>query len=68
MCVKREAISILNDSLLKLVDNFTYLGSSVSSTENEVNIRLAKVWAGINWLSYLQTPSLGQDMTQGKIF
>ena len=27
---------------LKLVDNFTYLGSSFSSMENDINIQLAK--------------------------
>ena len=36
-------ISTLNGSTLKLVDKFTYLGSSVSSTETDINTRLAKV-------------------------
>ena len=35
-------ISALNSSSLKLVDKFTYLESSVSSTENDINTRLAK--------------------------
>ena len=30
---------------LKLVDKFTYLGSSVSSTETDVNTRLVKTWS-----------------------
>ena len=29
--------SILNGGSLKLVDKFNYLGSSVSSTENDIN-------------------------------
>ena len=37
-------------SPLKLVDKFTYLGSSVSSTENDINTRLAKAWTAINRL------------------
>ena len=39
---KRGDISTLNSSSLKLVDKFTYPGSSVSSTETEINMRLAK--------------------------
>ena len=45
MCFNQSGdISILNGSSLKLVDKFTYLGSRVSSTEEDVNTRLAKVW------------------------
>ena len=47
---QRGDISILNDSSLKLVDNFTYLGSSVSSTETDINTRLAK--PSIGYRSY----------------
>ena len=39
-------ISILNSSSLKLVDKFPYLGSSVSSTEIDINTQLAKAWIG----------------------
>ena len=34
--------------LLKLVDKFTYQGSSVSSTEKDINTRLAKAWTAID--------------------
>ena len=37
-------ISTLNGSSLNLLDKFTYIGSSVSSTETDINTRLAKVW------------------------
>ena len=40
-------ISTLNGSYLKLVDKFTYLGSSVSSIENDINTRLEKAWTAI---------------------
>ena len=43
-------MSTLNGGSLKLVDKFTYLGSSVSSTENDINMRLAKVWTAIDRL------------------
>ena len=50
-CVlKREgAISTLNGGgPLKLVNKFTYLGSSVSFTESEVNMHLVKAWTAID--------------------
>ena len=43
-------ISTLNGSSLKLVDNFTYLGRSVSSTERDINMRLAKAGTAIDRL------------------
>ena len=43
MCFnQRGDISTLNGSSLKLMDKFTYQGSSVSSTEKDINTRLAK--------------------------
>ena len=35
---------------LKLVDKFTYLGSSVSSTEKDIDTRLTKAWTAIDRL------------------
>ena len=37
-------ISTLNSSSLKLVNNFTYVGSCVSSTEIDIDKRLVKAW------------------------
>ena len=54
MCFnQRGDVSTLNGSTLKLVDKFTYLGSSVSLTETDINIRLAKAWTVINSLSVI---------------
>ena len=54
MCFnQRGDISTLNGSSLKLVDKFTYLGSSVSSTETDINTRLAKTWTAIDRLSVI---------------
>ena len=51
MCFnQRGDISTLNASSLKLLDKFTYIGSNVSSTENDINTRLAKAWTAIDWL------------------
>ena len=41
-------ISTLEGTPLKLVDKFTYLGSSVESTEKDIETRLAKAWTAIN--------------------
>ena len=40
-------ISTLDGTSLKLVDKFTYLGSSVSSTEKDIDTRLTKAWTAI---------------------
>ena len=43
MCFNhRGDISTVNDSSLNLVDTFTYIGSSVTSTETDINTQLAK--------------------------
>ena len=50
---QRGDISALNERSLKLVDKFTYLRSSVSSTENDINSRLEKAWTAIDRLSII---------------
>ena len=48
MCFnQRGDISTFNSSSLKLVDKFTYLGRCLSSTETDINTRLAKAWTAI---------------------
>ena len=46
-------ISTLDGTSLKLVDKFTYLGSSISSTEKDIDTQLTKVWAAIDRLSII---------------
>ena len=54
MCFNQTGdISTLNGSSLKLVDKFTYLGSSVPSTETDIDRRLAKASIAINRLSVI---------------
>ena len=63
MCFnQRSDISTLNGSSLKLVDKFTYLGSSVSSTETDINMRLAKEWTAINRLLVIWNSDLTDKM------
>ena len=52
MCYDQTGdISLLDGTLLKLVDKFTYLGSSVASTKKDIDTRLMKAWTAINRLS-----------------
>ena len=51
MCFnQRGDTSTLNGGSLKLVDKFTYLKSSISPMENDINIRLVKAWTAIDKL------------------
>ena len=47
---------------LKLVDKFTYLGSSVESTEKDIEMRLTKAWTAINRLSIIWKSDLTDKM------
>ena len=54
MCFNQTGnISTLEGTSLKLVDKFTYLGSSVSSTEKDIDMRLTKAWTAIDRLSII---------------
>ena len=54
MCYNQAGnITTLDGASLKLVDKFTYLGSSVSSTEKDIDTRLMKVWTAIDRLSII---------------
>ena len=65
MCFnQRDDISTLNGSSLKLVDKFTYLGSSVSKTEKVINIWLAKAWTTINRLLVIWKSDLTDKIKQ----
>ena len=55
-------ISTLNGSSLKLVHKFTYLGSSVSTTETDIDRRLAKACTAIDRLSVIWKPDLTNKM------
>ena len=55
-------ISTLEGTPLKLVDKFTYLGSSVESTEKDIEMRLTKAWTAINRLSIILKSDLTDKM------
>ena len=63
MCFHQTGdISTLNGSSLKLVDKFTDLGSSVSSTKTGIDTRLAKAWTTINRLLVIWKSDLTDKM------
>ena len=54
MCFNQTGdISTQGGSSLKLLDKFTYLGSSVSSTEKDIDTLLTKTWTAIDRLSVI---------------
>ena len=55
-------IFTLDGTSLKLVDKFTYLGSSVSSTEKDIDTQLTKAWTVIDRLSIIWKADLTDKM------
>ena len=63
MCYNETGdITTLDGTPLKLVDKFTYLGSSVSSTEKDIDTRLTKARTAINRLSIIWKSDLTDRM------
>ena len=53
MCFKQHGVtSALGVEIQKIVDQFTYLGSNISSTENDASIRIANAWIAICRFSF----------------
>ena len=63
MCYNQAVdITTLDGTPLKLVDKFTYLGSSVSSTEQDIDTRLMKAWTAINRISIIWKSDLADKI------
>ena len=63
MCFNQSGdISTLSGGPLKLVDKFTYLRSSISSTENDINTWIAKAWTAIDRLSVIWKSDLSNKI------
>ena len=63
MCYNQTGnISIRDGSSLKLVDKFTYLGSSVTSTEKYIYMQLTKAWTAMDRLSIIWKSDLIDKM------
>ena len=68
MCYNQTGdISTLDRTPLKLVEKFTYLESSVSSTEKDIDTRLTKAWTAIYRLSIIWKSDL-TDKIQRSFF
>ena len=68
MCFNRTGdISTRDGTSLKLVDKFTYLGNSVSSTEKDIDTQLTKAWTAIDKLSIIWKSDLS-DKTKRSFF
>ena len=59
---QRGDISTLNVGSLKPVVKFTYLVSNMSSTENDINMWLAKAWTVIDSLSVIWKSDLSDKL------
>ena len=55
-------ITTLDGTSLKLVDKFSYLGSSVSSTEKDIDTWLTKAWTAIDKVSFIWKSDLVDKM------
>ena len=64
ICVKtkRATLPHYTEPLWGEWDKFTYLGSSVSSTEKDIDTRLTKVWTAIDRLSIIWKSDLTDEM------
>ena len=63
MCYNQTGdITTPDGASLKLVDKFAYLGSSVTSTENDIDTRLTKAWKAIDRLSIIWKSDLTDKM------
>ena len=72
MCFNQTGdISTLDGTSSKLVDKFTYLGSSISSTEKDIDTQLTKTWKAIDKLSIIwksnQTDKMKRSFFQAAV-
>ena len=59
ICYRQDGhIVTMDDSQLKKVENFNYLGSNVGSTEKDIQIRIAKAWKALNGMTIVWKSSL----------
>ena len=65
MCLNQDAsagIKSLNGGKVKKVDDFKYLGSYIGTTEQDVNIRIAKAWAALNSMNNICKSNLPNQL------
>ena len=63
MCYNQEgSIQSLDGKDIKMVEDFTYLGSNIQSTDKDIQIRKAKAWAALNKLDKIWKSELNINM------
>ena len=63
MSINQEGqIKAMNNTPLKKVKQFTYLGSNIASTEQDVETRIAKAWGALKGLSTIWKSTLPESM------
>ena len=63
MCINKKGdISSVNGGSTKLVDKITQFGSSITSTENEINMRQSKAWTATHRLSIIRKSNLSDKI------
>ena len=68
MCVNQKGdICSQNGCFLILMDMFNYLESNVSSTKNDINTQLAKLWTGIDRISVIWKSELSDTIKRSFI-
>ena len=55
-------IESLEGKTIKRVDDFTYLGSHLASTEKDIIIRIGKAWAALNKLNVIWKSNLDRNL------
>ena len=68
ICFKKGVIFTLSGKPLKFIDQFTYLGRSISSTESDVNICIGKVWIANDRLSVIRKSDLSYRIKRDFFF
>lgn len=60
--IQNRTIKTVPDSPLNCVEEFTYLGSKISSCKNDVNTDSGKIWSVVNKLSLVWRSGLPDHM------
>ena len=59
---QQGTIQTTSGETIKSVESFTYLGSEISSTQNDMKIRIAKAWAALNKMDIIWKSELPDDL------
>ena len=55
-------IRLLNNTSIKAVDDFVYLGSNIKSTEKDIEVKKGKAWSALNKLNCIWKSNLSDNL------